>query len=229
MERIVVPLLGLALGFSLEAVFITADWNKRLKKAAWFKGMASFCFVAFGGLLAKANPSDAGWYLFLGLISGMMGDICLAVKKFLSGASAAIINVFGILSFMAGHIFYITGLCHAGNPNLLFGCILWIAIYVPVNIFLLKKSKKSPLNARIMGCVYLAAVTFMSSTAVALLSIQQNLFSGLFAAGGLLFLISDIITMYNATLSEKPRTLRAVNLAVYYAAQVLISSCIYYF
>lgn len=229
MEKIVIPILILAAGFGFEGVFIIEDWKKNLKSAACFKGLASLCFVLLGGFFINLKPSYSGWCIFIGLIFGMIGDICLAVKKNLKDIPSAIINVFGILSFMAGHFCYIMALFYAGILNFKLGCILWALIYFPVNSFLLTKSKNSPVSARIMGCVYLAAVMSMFSTAVALFSAQKNLFSILFATGGALFVISDIITMYNSLLEEKPKVLRAVNLAVYYAAQVLIASCIFYF
>lgn len=80
-----------------------------------------------------------------------------------------------------------------------------------------------------MGCIYLISVTSTFCTATALFSAQKNLFSGIFTAGAFLFLVSDIITMYNSLLTEKPRVLRAVNLAVYYAGQILIALSLFYF
>lgn len=232
MERnitFLVSILILLFGLCLETVFIMEDWKKNLKKAAWFKGLASFCFVLLGGIFVKINPSIPAWFIFLGLSCGMTGDICLGVKKFLSGIPSALINVFGIFSFLSGHFLYILALFYGGKINFSLGCLLWAVIYFPVIIFLLVKSRKSPLTARLMGCIYLSAVMVMFSTAVALFSVQKNLFSGLFALGGFLFAVSDIITMYNSLLSEKPKVLRAVNLAVYYAAQLLISASILFF
>jgi len=224
-----ISILILTAGFCLEAIFIVADWKKNLKKAALFKGLASFCFVLLGGFLVKINPSIPGWFVFLGLIPGMSGDICLAVKKTLSGLPSAVINLSGILSFITGHLLYIIGLFYAGLLNFKLGCILWVVIFLPVSIFLLIKSKGAPLNARIMGIFYLSFVTSMFCTAVALFAVQKNVFSGLFAAGGLLFLFSDIVTINNSLLKEKPKVLRAVNLAVYYTAQILIALSIFHY
>lgn len=224
-----IPILILTAGLSFESVFIIEDWNKNLKKAAWFKGLASLCFVLLGGFFVKVNPSAPAWFILLGLISGLSGDICLAVKKFLKGIPSAVINTIGILSFMTGHFLYIVGLFYGGILNLKLGCILWAVIYIPVIIFLLRKSKGSPAASRIMGCIYLSVVTSMFCTASALFSVQKNMFSGLFASGGFLFVISDIITMFNSLLTEKPKILRAANLAVYYGAQILISFSILFF
>lgn len=226
---VLISILILITGLLLETIFISADWNKRLKKAALFKGLAAFCFVLLGGFFLSKNPSAAGWCIFPGLILGMSGDICLAVKKNLKGMPSVVINVLGILSFMAGHFFYIMGLFYSGVLNSTLGSILWVLIYIPVNAFLLSKSKDSPVSSRLMGCIYLISVTSTFCTAVALLSVKPDLFSGLFSSGAFLFLISDIITMYNSSLSEKPKILRAVNLAVYYIAQILISFSIFCF
>lgn len=228
-QTFLISIFILIVGLLFETIFIISDWKKELKKAALFKGLAAFCFVLLGGFFLSKNPSAAGWCIFPGLILGMTGDICLAVKKNLSGLPSAIINVSGILSFMAGHFFYIMGLFYSGVLNFTLGCVLWILIYIPVNAFLLSKSKSSPVSSRLMGCIYLISVTSTFCTATALFSTQKNLFSGLFTAGAFLFLVSDIITMYNSLLTEKPRVLRAVNLAVYYAAQLLIALSIFYF
>ncbi len=222
-------ILILLFGICLESVFIVEDWKKKLKKAAWFKGLASLCFTSLGAFLVYINPSAPGWFIFLGLILGMTGDICLAVKKFLSGFISAAINVFGILSFMAGHFFYINALIFAGKINFKLALLLWPVVYLIVIPVLLIHAKGSPLKNRIMGCIYLSVVTFMFSTSVAHWTMQRSSFSILFSTGAFLFLISDVITIYNSLLPEKPKVLRAINLSLYYTAQILISLSILFF
>lgn len=216
-------------GVYLQTIFIITDWKKDLKKAALFKGLAAFCFVLLGGLFVSKNPSVAGWCILPGLFCGMAGDIGLAVKKNLSGKWASIINAFGVLSFMTGHFFYIMGLFYAGIIHFNLGLTLTAVISILVIPFLCFKAKKSSVVNRLVGCIYIFVVISMFSTAAALFAMQKTLCSGLFLTGALLFLISDIVTIYNSLLEAKPKKLRAINLGIYYTAQILISISIYNF
>lgn len=224
-----IPLFVLITGLCLETFFIISDWKKKLKTAALFKGLASLCFVAMGGYLLTKNPSPQGWFIFLGLICGMFGDIWLAVKKTLSGIWAEVINATGILSFMTGHLLYTMALFYAGILDFKLYMILLGILCLLIIPFLFYKARKSPVLHRITGSIYLLAVISMFCTSAGLFAMQKSLFSAIFLTGALLFLISDIITIYNSLLEAKPKKLRAVNLAVYYAAQLLIAFSIFLF
>ena len=60
------------------------------------------------------------------------------------------------------------------------------------------------------------------------LATSPSAFTGLFAAGALLFLISDIVLILNTFGSESRFSLRVTNLSLYYIGQLLIAWSLLY-
>ena len=63
----------------------------------------------------------------------------------------------------------------------------------------------------------------LNCVAIANLITMQSPFSMVFAAGAVLFLISDIVLILNTFGSEFRQSLRNTNICLYYAGQLLIA------
>ena len=73
------------------------------------------------------------------------------------------------------------------------------------------------------GVVYIGAIMLLNCVAAGNLIAAPSAFTGLFAAGALLFLVSDIVLILNTFGSEFRQSLRNSNISLYYAGQLLIA------
>ncbi len=76
---------------------------------------------------------------------------------------------------------------------------------------------------KIFGIVYIGAITVMTCTAVGNLISAPSAFTGLFAAGAVLFLVSDLVLILNTFGPESRFGLRILNLSLYYIGQLMIA------
>ena len=71
--------------------------------------------------------------------------------------------------------------------------------------------------------VYIGAIVLLNCVAVANLITAPSAFTGLFAAGALLFLVSDIVLILNTFGKETKQSLRITNITLYYLGQMIIA------
>ena len=76
---------------------------------------------------------------------------------------------------------------------------------------------------KIFGIFYIGAIVLLNCVTVSNLLTSPSAFTGIFAAGALLFLISDIVLILNTFGSESRFALRVTNLGLYYIGQILIA------
>ena len=195
-------------------------------QAVLLKGLASLCFVILGILCAR----HVGWpqtakLIVTGLILGAIADVLLNLRQVFQAAGQKIFLV-GILVFLSGHIVYLTAVLPLCPAPIL--CALAAAVLT----FLLMRWIFGRITAKkafkIFGIVYIGAIVFLDCVAAANLLSYASGFNILFAAGALLFLVSDIVLILN-TFGPKSRfSLRFVNLGLYYAGQLIIAlSCLF--
>ena len=75
---------------------------------------------------------------------------------------------------------------------------------------------------KLFGIVYIGAIVLLNCTAFINLFSAPSLFRTIFAAGTLLFLVSDIVLILNTFGKERKFSLRITNLMLYYLGQILI-------
>ena len=206
------------LGIILQACFIFIEHKEKYVPAVILKGLASLCFVLLGIACSKGG-SYAG-QIVAGLILGMAGDILLNLRFVFEKAGKKIFLV-GIFVFLLGHVLYLIALLGRAK--------MW---YIPVLLgivlafFLLKWifSKVSVGKAfKVFGIFYVGAVAVMAVTAVWNLITLGGTDALLFAVGGVLFLVSDLILIFNTFMGTTKFSLRIANLSLYYAGQLLIA------
>jgi len=218
------------LGFAIimAVIYITVELTQKPLISLYVKALASLSFIILGTyrLLNDVNniPEFIGWIL-LGLASGMIGDIVLALRPLRPKEEDKLIIVFGIISFSMGHLFYLTAL-------LMMSTFSWISLVVGLIAFtlvivmsdIMKFDMKA---ARIPSYVYAFLIFFMVGQSVmagSQLNFQTS--SVLFLLGAILFGVSDLILAPIYYTDKTSKLMITLNLLAYYGAQILIASSI---
>ena len=76
---------------------------------------------------------------------------------------------------------------------------------------------------KVFGVVYIGAVVLLNTVGVGNLIDAPSAFTAVFAAGALLFLVSDVVLILNTFGKESRQSLRVVNIGLYYVGQLLIA------
>ena len=202
----------------LAALFIWTEKRENYVGAVILKGLASLCFV-FVGIMA-GNGGQLAKLAVTGLALGCIADVLLNLR-WVFPKKGQLIFLIGILVFLSGHVVYLAAVLPMADN--------WVACIVvgAVLTALLMKWIFSKITAKkafkIFGVFYLGAIMMLNSVAVSNLMTEPSTFTGLFAAGALLFLISDIVLILNTFGPESKFSLRVTNLSLYYLGQLLIA------
>ena len=202
----------------LAVLFIWTEKRENYVGAVILKGLASLCFV-FVGIMA-GNGGQLAKLAVTGLALGCIADVLLNLR-WVFPKKGQLIFLIGILVFLGGHVVYLAAVLPMADN--------WVACIVvgAVLIALLMKWIFSKITAKkafkIFGVFYLGAIMMLNSVAVSNLMTEPSAFTGLFAAGALLFLISDIVLILNTFGPESKFSLRVTNLSLYYLGQLLIA------
>ena len=211
----------------------------RKKSASEFslvaKTFASLVFVAIGVIsLFKAGNTEVKALFVLGLVCGLIGDIILDLKIMHPMKGRTYFN-FGTLMFGLGHIVYFLGVLALINNKHATG-FLWmalaaLALSVVMSIGIVKMSPKLGLDMigyKWQCGLYSVALNFMMLVSICLAICWQPI-CWIMAVGFTLFLASDLIlSMQYFGGKEKNKALIVVNHVLYYAAQILLASFIFF-
>lgn len=197
------------------------------------KTVASLFFVLSGLLASLFSPNhfDIKSMIVVGLMFGMLGDIWLDLKvTYTKDLKPWLYS--GFISFMLGHIFYITAIVLSSKMNaefVLLSIISGIALgYITIsleNAFNLKYGpykKITFIYASILFC------TASTSLMACLISGFENTIFLFFFLGSIFFLVSDLIlsnTYFGLKSNDGPIWIVS-NHVTYYIAQYLIASSI---
>ncbi|MBO4288970.1 MAG: lysoplasmalogenase [Lachnospiraceae bacterium] len=202
----------------LAGVFLYTESKKQYVPAAVLKGLASLCFVILG--IMNSPGTHVAKLIVIGLILGCVADVLLNLRLVFQKKGQLIFLV-GIVVFLAGHIMYLAAvlpLCSHPLVCVIIGVVLTALLMV----WIFKQITAKP-AFKIFGVVYLGAIMLLNCVAVWNLIAAPSLFTGLFAAGAVLFLVSDIVLILNTFGKETRQSLRVTNISLYYAGQILIA------
>ena len=206
----------------LACVFLWLEGKKKNAYAVVLKGMASLCFVTLGFLSARmALNADLAHNVISGLCLGLIADVLLNLRFVFREAGRKIFLV-GILVFLAGHVMYFIALipvCSRLPEALIAAAVLTAAL-----VWWIFTKITAARAFKIFGVFYLGAIMVMTCIAFANLFAAPSVFTGMFAAGALLFLGSDIILILNTFGPKSRESLRIANILLYYTGQLLIAS-----
>ena len=199
--------------------YISTEYRWTKNKYVFTKMTASLLFIAIGvsAFICSGTPANYGAWVIAALVFGMIGDILLVhFDKFL-------FFVLGLVSFLIGQIVY-------GITFLRFVGFMWIdvvlyVVLVAAAIFAYTRVKMDLGKMKIPVLAYLLIIMFMF--VMALSSIYKGGFNtlttALISTGAVLFLASDIVLAFVIFQKDSPKQLRAVNLSLYYCAQMLLA------
>ncbi len=202
----------------LAALFMWTEKKENYMGAAILKGLASLCFV-FVGVMA-GNGGQLAKLIVTGLLLGCVADVLLNLR-WVFPKKGQLIFLVGILVFLGGHVVYLAAVLPMAD-----NWAVCVVVGVVLTALLMKWifSKITAKKAfKIFGVFYLGAIMLLNCVAVSNLMTAPSAFTGLFAAGALLFLISDIVLILNTFGPKSEFSLRVTNLSLYYIGQLLIA------
>ncbi len=193
----------------LAAVFLRTEAKEQYVTAVILKGLASLCFVIIGILCSPGT--HVAKLIVAGLIIGCVADVLLNLRMVFKEKGQPIFLV-GILVFLTGHIMYLAAvlpLCPSKLTCILIGIVLTTLLM----IWILKQVTAKP-AFKIFGVVYIGAIMLLNCVAIGNLLAEASAFNAVFAAGAVLFLISDIVLILNTFGSEFKQSLRNTNISL---------------
>ena len=217
-------------------LFLKLIWPNRSMKSLAAKMLCATLFLAVAVLSIKisGNKSDFAYTMLLGIVFGWIGDFFLHSER-------NSFFVIGFISFMAGHIAYITAYVRALNTfegynhfNLIEVSALGLLLIISVYTFKRFKFEFSMKALKIGVIIYSAVLCTMFLKATSL-GVKFALSGGEYGAvaaialtlGSLFFLLSDGtigVLMFGGQKKNKP--LKAFNIITYFAGQMLLASSI---
>ncbi|MBP1556057.1 MAG: Ig-like domain-containing protein, partial [Oscillospiraceae bacterium] len=202
----------------IAAVFLDRERKGKYVPAVILKGLASLCFVAIGKICSPGTHTAA--LILCGLVVGCVADVLLNLRMVFSKKGQLIFLV-GILVFLTGHILYLAAvLGMEANVPVCFAAAAVLTALLMIWIFRRITAKPA---FKIFGVVYIGAIVLLNCSAVWNLVTDPSAFTAVFAAGAVLFLISDIVLILNTFGKEFRQSLRYTNIGLYYAGQLLIA------
>jgi len=195
-------------------------------QAFWTKLIASALFVVGGvvALIMKDNAPNYMFFVVLGLFFGMVGDLLNELKvvyrphekQYMTGS----LVVFGL-----GHIMYVIGLTMvaAASKSIIVPIFVSLALGSVLATILLVNSNNVGIDFnshKSLVFAYTFVLSISTAYAIALAVILPRLW--MFAAGMLLFLVSNVVFAFINWGFKNSNKMHIVNLSTYYVAQILI-------
>ncbi len=202
----------------LAALFMWTEKKENYMGAVILKGLASLCFVLVG--VMAGNGGQLAKLIVTGLLLGCIADVLLNLR-WVFPKKGQLLFLVGILVFLGGHVVYLAAVLPMAD-----NWAVCVVVGVVLTALLMKWifSKITAKKAfKIFGVFYLGAIMLLNCVAVSNLMTAPSAFTGLFAAGALLFLISDIVLILNTFGQKSKFSLRVTNLSLYYIGQLLIA------
>ena len=205
----------------LQAAFMEAERREKFLPALLLKSFASAGFVIIG--IISFNSSSHGTYahpVLAGLILGAAGDILLNLQYFAGKFSRAVFLA-GVVSFFAGHVMYLLAIFPLRENHA--AAIIAGAIAAALILTILFIIFKPEPVYKVFGIFYIGTVSIMCAVAIQNMIAMGSRQSVIFALGAMLFLISDVVLIFNIFGNMVSHLRRVINLSCYYIAQLLIA------
>ena len=209
------------------------------------KAVASVSFVVFALLLSFSkmqvayNNGLAIAFLISGLVCGLVGDILLDLKVMYQFHEKNYLKA-GICSFLCGHIFYIIAMAIICSYSfqlfsttriiILLSMIVACALLSLLIWVITKKVMHFDYNGNaLLVNIYSAVLLFTTAFAIFMTVNVFNVSNILLSVGLVSFLASDLIlSMQYFGGKQESKNLTSINHILYYVAQILIASFIYF-
>lgn len=186
---------------------------------AAFKTFASLCFVLAGFCGYLTSKKKFTKMMLAAFFCSMLGDIFLALDT-----SQGLLFILGVVSFAAAHLLFSTAFCSISPVSKKDIAITGAVFCILLLLLFLGSFDFKGLLPVLIG--YAAIISFMM---VKSLSLKNCRWPGecaamLIMAGGVLFLLSDIILLFWLFGIGIPKEVQSLNWVVYYLAQGCLSA-----
>lgn len=198
----------------LGSVYVRRKY-KTGKKELVYKASATFMAVIPAVLMAVHEGSSEAVCIAAGVVCCMTADVLLELW-FYAGA----------VVFAAAHICFITGFTLWQGPGgIMAGLwgLLFLAALAVFRRFISGLGMKS-----IPGAMYLLFLTAMCAMAVNILANNRGPAGAAAALGGIAFMVSDMVLIWNLLGKRQSRTRDRIVLGFYYSAVYLLAVCRYF-
>lgn len=153
--------------FLLVIAFLIVRVRQGGVKALVLKALSSITFIVLGriALVMSFDNFSYGIFIFIGLIFGMLGDICLDLK-YVHKKYDEKYTFAGMISFLIGHLFYIAGILATYKEYVLWQIVFAIFCAVVITTISHISSKKSGVEYdkfEVLSFIY-GAVTMITVT-----------------------------------------------------------------
>ncbi len=229
-------ILAIALEFVFVPLFLKAMWPKKTRKSLALKMVCTFLFISTGVLAVaiSGNTTTFAYLMLFGLVLGGVGDF------FLHASSKPAFFIIGLMSFLCGHICYISAFWWVTrqyfpgvtfiNPAEMGAIVLIYASFVTYSFY--KKIDFGP--ALIPVILYASVLITMfvkaSSLGIRMASVSKPnaaLICIILIGGALQFFMSDSLwANINFNGHKKNRPMKDANIITYFGAQVLLACTI---
>ncbi|MBR1693024.1 MAG: lysoplasmalogenase [Lachnospiraceae bacterium] len=184
------------------------------------KTTASLFFVLAGltGYLKRRENRRFSGIVLAALLCSMAGDVLLALDQ-----DQGLMFILGVASFAAAHVLFSVAFCKASRVqkrDLAATVILFALLFVLLQVGTFDFQGLFPV---LLG--YAAVISFMTIKALSLWRCRKGREQGVYLlmAGGVLFLISDMVLLFWLFGIDTPKEVQSVNWALYYVAQGCLS------
>lgn len=210
---------GLSLAFCIALIIAHLCGQGLL--AVILKAAASLCFLT-AGAYGFAKRRDSSSAKMLGAFAASaVGDVLLALDK-----EEGILFVIGVASFAAAHVMFLLVFCGISTIRIsdVIATVVVVAGFMPLLIF--GDFDYHGLFPIIVG--YTVIVSFMMIKALSLGRVRKGKEKAVYLvmAGGVCFLLSDVLLLFCLFGSSTPIWVQPANWIIYYIAQICLSYAI---
>lgn len=185
------------------------------KKELGYKASATLMAVIIAVLMAVRDSSLLALCLAAGTICCMTADVLLELY-FIGGAAV----------FAIAHVCFITGFGLWEQPD---GFTAVAAAVLFMGALLIFRRFISDLGKlAVPGALYIAFLSTMCAMAVNVFWKNPGMRQGAAALGGIAFMISDMVLVWNLLEGKQSRTGDKIVLGFYYSAVYLLAACRYF-
>jgi uncharacterized membrane protein YhhN len=207
-------LLILVTALVLLILLLASEKQGRTPRGVFIKGFVSALFVLTA--LIQPHPLPAYYHaILLGLVFGLVGDVCLA----LPGNRAFRV---GLFAFLGGHVLYVWAFAGLARPEDWASPVQLILLAVSGGAFWWLRSHVGRMMVPVV--VYLVVITLMLAGAWAVFRVPGLEATGrwFILIGALFFYLSDLFVARQRFVTEQYLN-RLIGLPLYYIGQFLLA------
>ena len=204
-------------------------------RVLFFKTTTSVLFIltSFSAFYENENcPDELALLFFAGAVCGLLGDIWLDAKYIFPSEKNGLLKA-GFISFLIGHLFFITGMFITyGVSTLSIICGVVAALSAPISCALTEKLFKADFGKdKLISVVYTGVLMLTTGISLAIaIETKFDLSSTIRLIGMVMFLASDaVLAKIYFCESQNTRANVVINHALYYIAQFCLATSLFFF